>query len=218
MRGNASILWSSPPQFELVPTPDPEVDIGALSDGEWNGSLLRVTKFSEVALTVVPSSYGHLAAARRGDGNSDSLFLAVTGVTRIGEGFVLGKRANNVTDAGLWEFAPSGGVQRLPLEHQILTEAKEELGVSVNSLSVGSPFALYTDASAFTADVIIPLRVNLSVTQFLSTFVPGEYERVEIVHADQFKSLLRENSANLSAVTRFIAGLINEGKLDTFTY
>jgi len=218
MRGNASILWSSPPQFELVPTPDPEVDIGALSDGEWNGPLLRVTQFSEVVLTVVPSTYGHLAEARRGDGTSDPIFLAVTGVTRIGEGFVLGKRSKDVTDGGLWEFAPSGGVQRLPIEHQIRTEAMEEFGVSNDSLSIGNPVALYVDASAFTADLIIPLRVNLSVTEFLSTFVPAEYERVEIVHADQVKSFLRENSFNLSAVTRFIAGLINEGQADILAY
>jgi hypothetical protein len=216
MRGNASILWSSPPQLELVPTPDPEVDIGALSDGEWNGSLLRVIEFSEVALTVVPSFYGHLAAARRGDGTGEPLFLAVTGVTRIGEGFVLGKRANDVTDGGLWEFAPSGGVQRLPIEHQILTEATEELGVSVDSLSVGSPVALYVDSIEFTADLIIPLRVNLTLTEFLSTFVPGEYERVEVVHAGQVETFLSRNSAELSAVTRFIVALIDEGKLGIF--
>ena len=216
MRGNASILWSAPPQFELVPTPDPEVDIGALSDGEWNGSLLRVTHFSEVSLTVVPSSYGHLAAARRGGGPSDPLFLAVTGVTRIGEALVLGKRANDVTDGGTWEFAPSGGVQRLPIEHQMLTEATEELGVSVDSLSIGSPVALFVDSIAFTADLIIPLRVNLSVAQFISTFVPGEYERVEVLHADQVGTFLSHNSADLSAVTPFIAGLIDEGKLAIF--
>jgi hypothetical protein len=213
MRGNASILWSAPPKIELVPTPDPDVGNSALLDGEWDGSLLRVTGFSDTEITVVPSSYGHLAAARRGDTTGDPLFLAVTGVTRIGEGIVLGKRANSVTDGGAWEFAPSGGVQSLPIEHQILTEATEELGVPVRALSVGKPIALWADAGAFTADVVIPLRVNLSAAEFLRIFTAGEYEKVEVVHADQVKAFLQERSLQITAVTDFVISLITSGAI-----
>lgn len=216
MRGNASILWASPPRIELVPAPDSDVAAAVLSDGEWNGSLLRVIGFSNSNLTLVPSSYSHLAAARSGDGMGNPLFLAVTGVTRVQGGFVLGKRAMHVSNGGKWEFAPSGGVQSLPIEEQMIAEAVEELGVTANSLSIGLPVALYADASEFTADVVIPLQVDLSATQLLSVFTPGEYDSIQIMGSEQLSKLLREDSEILTGVTRFAAGLITEGHKDLF--
>ena len=213
MRGNASILWASPPRIELVSTPDPEVWPDALAHGEWDGPLLRVVRYTDRDIAVVPSSYGHLAAARRGLGLTDPLFLAVTGITVIEGGVVLGKRASSVADSGAWEFAPSGGVQGLPIENQIRTEATEELGITSQSISVGNPAALFVDASAFTADIVIPLQVNISIDEFLRNFSTGEYDEIEVVPMDQVRGFLLKQSLRCASVTNYVASLISSEAL-----
>ena len=213
MRGNASIIWRHPPQIEMVLEQAPKRSTMSGISGFWNGPLLRVIHFSETEVKVVRSSYEKLVQARLGEDATGPLFLAVSGVARVGNGFVLGKRAREVSAGGVWEFAPAGGVQDLPVEEQLLNETVEELFVRPRDVEIGQLVAMYVDSEAFTADLIIPMSLNMSEKELYANFIPTEYEEIAVVNGNQLTEFLSKNSPKIFPVTQFIASLIDQGEL-----
>jgi len=97
--------------------------------------------------------------------------LAVTGFLRCADGVVFGRRGKDVRqDAGLWELAPSGGVdvervgdgETVDVIDQLLQELSEELGLCQGDVFGAFPFCMVSDSQSHVIDIAIELQSKLN--------------------------------------------------------
>lgn len=119
--------------------------------------------------------------------------LGVSGLVRSPDGLVFALRGAAVAaDAGLWELAPSGGVDDVCRDSDgvlsplfaLLTELEEELNVPRDRASKARPFVLVDDRAAHVCDIGFDIDVDCSAAELATCFAArhtAEYEDMVIV-------------------------------------
>jgi hypothetical protein len=142
---------------------------GALFDGR----LFSVSHASEREIRGWFSDYRWWVAQRCDASLRDALRvrpLGVTGLVRAGDATLFGRRAERVLmNPGGWELAPSGGVEPsardasgdLSLVAQLLSEAREELGLDTSRAERAAPFALIEDEGTGVLDAFVSVELTL---------------------------------------------------------
>lgn len=145
--------------------------------------------------------------------------LAVSGLVRLAEGVVFGRRAETVTqDPGCWELAPSGGIGpacRVPgglidVEAQLRSELDEELGVSPRHITSLALLGVVIDDSSGVVDVCYRIELDVGQEALCSAFTTrasSEYGEIRVVDAQALPSFLAEADAALSPVSRKLLGV-----------
>ena len=105
--------------------------------------------------------------------------LAVTGLTRVEEGWLLGKRADDTTqDPGRWELVPAGGFSlqarvpphRLSPTVQLGLELEEELNLDPARIEGAVPRFLVEDAKDGVWDLVYELMLDVSLAEVQRAF------------------------------------------------
>jgi hypothetical protein len=137
----------------------------------FDGPILTVVEHRGRRLTLAGTTYRYAMAARRDPWVREALKLrplAVSGLLFCPAGLVFGRRARDVEQgAGLWELAPSGGVEApadgVPdLADEILRELREEVGLWPEQVTVREPLGLIVDPESGTTDVVMPMTTEVS--------------------------------------------------------
>ncbi len=192
----------------------------------FNGRLFSIEHFNQERITGWLAEYRWFIAQRRDPSLYKALRvrpLGVTGVLCCADGIVFGRRADHVEmDAGLWELAPSGGVDgsqldamnKLDLGAHLLTELKEEIGIQETAIS--SPptaFAIVEDQFSHVTDVGLIVRVDYSAAQVLGIFAAlknREYVELEVIPANGTSSFLGRQGVALAEVSRALLDSVIE--------
>ncbi len=135
-----------------------------------DGSIFSVTELSPTRIggSFVPYRR-FLAQACRPDLPRLVRPLAVTGLTSVAEGIVLGCRADRVTqDVGCWELVPAGGVDEgartaggtVSLAAQLVTELGEEAGIAADPAGARL-LALVEDEDGGVVDAVLRLHLPM---------------------------------------------------------
>jgi len=188
---------------DLAPAPAIKSEIDALweaatrqSPDLFDGPVLSVISLSANRLQLARASYRHVVAARSSPRIKELLGLrplAVSGILTCPQGLVLGRRGHAVsTGAGLWELAPSGGMEyeagdaKPDFTTQILKELREEIGLAPDLVRVGQPVGMVEVTQSACIDMVIPLATDLSADEILAahrTLGSAEYGELRIVPA-----------------------------------
>jgi len=161
----------------------------------YNGSLVSVVEVADGEVTVRPSEYRLLVAARREPALRQALAvrpLAVSGLVRLAAGVVLGRRADEVSyAAGVWELVPSGGIEpsdaaegEIDARSRLLAELEEEIHVTPERVVSAEPFALIHDTREELFDIAFDITIDLEPDDLLEAFERSErreYSAIEVV-------------------------------------
>jgi len=170
---------------DLTPAPAIRSEIDALweaairqSPDLFDGPVLSAISLTAERLELVRASYRHVVAARRSPRLNEFLRLrplAVSGILTCPQGVVLGRRGGVVSqNAGLWELAPSGGVEydaadvEPDFAAQILKELREEIGLAPDHVRIGSSIGMIEVAESACIDMVIPLATDLSAEEIVA--------------------------------------------------
>lgn len=155
----------------------------AVVDGVWrralrvaeslhDGRILTVSSISRTEIVVSPVAYRYWYAQFTAGVPLGIRPLAVTGVLRLANGFLMGQRSRALLeDGGLWEFAPSGGVQAPTDEAtgvvdphaQVVVEAREELNINASDLGHGEPLAIIENEITRVVDLVYMYRPAIDI-------------------------------------------------------
>lgn len=141
--------------------------------------------------------------------------LAVTGVTRVAEGILLGRRSAQTTqDAGLWELVPAGSIDRgledgtVDPRPVLLAELHEELGIPEEAVdAIDTPQWLAEDEEPGVFDLVMGVTLRVAMGEVERLF--GERPTDEtaalrcVAHAD-VGALLGSESEALAPVSRAV--------------
>lgn len=162
----------------------------------FNGQTFTATGISTERIDGHFVEYRRLVAQLRDKALYDSLELhpvAVSGVLECRDGIVFGHRnAGTTHDAGMWELAPSGGVDQscvgkngsVDIRRQILAELTEELGFDGSGIDEIKTLCLIEDSETHLVDIALSLKTGLSGADIVATHAArasDEYEAIEIV-------------------------------------
>ncbi len=138
--------------------------------------------------------------------------LAVNGVIRCADGFVVARRSKRaVYQASLWQCAPAGSVERrgqddrVDLAGQVAAELEEELGLRVDQCAVGSPLAAVAHPSSGVVDVGIPIETTLgfaAIRERHRSFGNEEYEALALIGDMEVDAWLAERADTVAPPTR----------------
>ena len=136
--------------------------------------------------------------------------LGVSALTSSPEGVVLGLRNLATTqNAGLWELAPSGGLDpaccddqaRVDFKAQILSELREELGLEPDQVDDPVPFCLLEDRHSRVLDIGVALHTSLPGAEILAAHrvkASNEYLQVSVVPPAELSAFLARSGAGLA--------------------
>ncbi len=166
----------------------------------YNGPLVSVTDVSPDRLVVRPSEYRHLVAARRDRRLRSALGvrpLAISGLVRVGDAVVIGRRGDHVSyEPGVWELVPSGGIEpgdardgEIDPRDRLLAELAEEAFVSSEAVVGAEPFLLVQDTRDDLFDLALEVVLDIDPAELLDRFERAseasdrvwEYSRLEVV-------------------------------------
>lgn len=108
--------------------------------------------------------------------------LGVSGLLVCSDGIVFGRRNVTVTqDPGLWELAPSGGIDpscrkedgRIDAVGHVLREMHEEIGAGAEHVSSASPFVVIENTDSHVIDIGIDIKISLGEEEILRLFRRG---------------------------------------------
>ncbi|MBS0959485.1 NUDIX hydrolase [Acetobacter thailandicus] len=95
--------------------------------------------------------------------------LAVTGLLRTPQGYVLGRRhPSSVYQGNFWQSPPAGSIEKreasdaVNLKEQLLAEAEEELGLPPDSIEVSSPRLIVRHPGTRILDVCLYMTTHLT--------------------------------------------------------
>ncbi len=215
--------------------PDLEVELDGLweransdrSKPLFNGKIFSVTSLNEalikglfidyrlyVAQTLRPELFAQLAVRP----------LGVSALTVSPDGVVIGQRNLTTTqNPGLWELAPSGGVDpencnadgEIDIKAHILGELYEELGLGTDEVDDPLPFCLLDDSQSHVLDIGVLLHTRLSKAAILEShrnLASDEYLQVEVVAPAEVDSFLARPDVELAPESRLL--LQDRGLLD----
>jgi len=153
----------------------------------FNGCVYSLIEHAPQRIVVRVSDYRHLTAWRRApELAAQGLALRPVGVTGLllaRDGVVFGRRAGHLAaDAGLWETAPAGGLDRLDPAGLLREELHEELGLDPAAASAPRPLALIEARGVF--DIVFRLETTLDRAALIAAHrraASDEYAELAIV-------------------------------------
>jgi hypothetical protein len=132
----------------------------------YDGRAYSLAERTQTLLSLRETDYRHLLAQRRDPELYAALGLRPVGVTGIlicREGVVLGLRADHVAaDAGLWEPAPAGGLDRPDPAAQLMEELAEELGVAPARVKPPLVRGLIEDTESHVLDILYRIETDMA--------------------------------------------------------
>ena len=171
-------------------------------DRLFEGPVLSLVSHAPDRLVVSPMTYRHLIAARRRPALRAAIGVRPVGVTGLvvcRDGLVLGRRAGHVAaDAGLWEPAPAGGLDRPDPAGVLLGELREELGLSGADAGTPEPIGMIEDPGAGTLDILMRLPCPLDAAAVRQAHRAGG--------SDEYSELAIVPPAGIAAFLRHVAG------------
>jgi hypothetical protein len=197
----------------------------------FNGNLFSVDQLGDTEIAGWLAEYRWFLAQRREPALRTELRvnpLAVTGILCCTEGVVIGRRAANVEmDAGLWEFAPSGGIDgsatgsagEIDLVHPLIVELEEELGILAREISGPTrPIAIVEDRGSHVTDIGLVVEVSLSMAEIRrrhSALANREYVEIDVmpVAALSRHQEAGSRSRQLSAASQAFASVVVRSKM-----
>lgn len=167
-----------------------------------DGPIYTVVDIAADRMVVRPMAYRHLVALRLEPGLAAAGLalrpVGVTGVVRCTDGVVLGRRAAHVAaDAGLWEPAPSGGLDRPDPAAQLMDELGEELGVAARLVATPPRICGLvenTDRGAF--DILFQVTLRLDASALLALHrdaATDEYSELAVVPPAALRAFLNSH-------------------------
>ncbi|HXP31155.1 MAG TPA: hypothetical protein VN832_08700 [Stellaceae bacterium] len=192
-------------------------EMQARGTGLYDGRIYTLIAYRRNRLTVRPMQYRHLIARRR----VPELALAglalrplgVTGLLTCPDGIVLGRRAAHVAaDAGLWEPAPAGSLDRLDPAALLLDELGEELGLTPAQVTPPVPCGLVEDLASGVVDILFTLKTDLDAAALNAAHRErgsGEYTDIAVVAPAALPDFLAAHEGALLPVLR---GMLRHGR------
>lgn len=187
-------------------------------DTLFDGRLFSIIEREPGRITGWFAPYSWYVAQRRDPALLSALNvrpMGVTGIMLCADGLVLGRRGSMVeSDAGLWECAPSGGIDGLfrdtaggiDLAGQILAELEEETGLSPALLAAPPlPVALTDDPAVNITDVGLLLRLRATAAEIAAAFAPlagREYAELTVVPLADVPAFLARQADRVGTVSR----------------
>ena len=165
----------------------------------FNGAILNAVSIANNLIECDIREYKYLVAQSSQPDFFNTLKiqpLAVCGLLKCSNGWVIGKRANqNLQYGRKWEFVPSGGLspteQKAQSFHsinyvnQILIELNEEIGLSRDSVDQIDVLCIVEDVIDHIFDIVIELDCShLSLSQITDShnhFGSSEYEQIDSI-------------------------------------
>lgn len=191
----------------------------------FDGPLLSVRSLrvadgtAHIAAEVV--GYRDFVVQRRGLADLGVRPLGVTGVTRAGDGVLLGRRSPRATQyPSLWEPVPAGSVAPSDaadvLEDQLLAELREETGIGRDEVETVAVVGVVDDDVDGVVDVCFALTVpeavaRRSVAEHVS---PGEHDELTLRSASAARELAADATAavpTLGPMLRLALGDLHTG-------
>ncbi|KDE21037.1 phosphohydrolase [Acetobacter aceti 1023] len=130
--------------------------------------------------------------------------LAVVGLLRTPEGYVLGRRhPSSIYQGNFWQSPPAGSIEKrtntqgVHLAEQILAEAKEELGLDAQSLQVSRPLMAVRHPKTRVLDIGLMLKTPLSfknVKESWEHHANREYDQLACVPAQNIATWMAQNA------------------------
>jgi hypothetical protein len=187
----------------------------------FNGRILSATEIGAGRIAGYADEYRRFIAQRQ----RPDLFaelrvrpVAVSGLLRCPDGIVFGRRAGFTTeDAGMWELAPSGGVDtsgihgvsRADLKLQILAELREEIGLTPDKIEA-IPFCVVEDPDSHVVDVGIRLEApDLTAAAVLGAHRErgsAEYSELVVVASANVAEFIERTPPGVASASRAILG------------
>ena len=145
--------------------------------------------------------------------------LAVSGLLRVREGLVFGRRADHTTEhPGLWELVPSGGIDetarrpggKIAAEAQLLAELDEELSAPAASIRSVRPLALVGDRQTRVCDIAFEVALDLPYAALTASFAGNdndEYTELRLVSPEEIGSFVEEHSPGVVPSSVAILGV-----------
>ena len=142
--------------------------------------------------------------------------LAVTGLCRCEGEIILGRRSVHVTqDPGLWEFVPSGGIDRssqrvngsLDIASQISQELLEETGLKPALIESVSPRYVIEDTSSHVFDVVADVILNppaKEVKDALDQTRSPEIDDFQVLDSKGIKSFFKDHQRHIASMSRYL--------------
>ncbi len=163
----------------------------------FDGPVLSLVEHSPSRLLARRLRYRHLVAGRKEPEIARALELrsiGVTGVLTCADGLVLGQRGGKVSfDAGLWEPAPAGGLDRPDWREVLADELGEELGLPVDNVRSWTPVALVEDSSTGVVDLVCRIATDLGSVDIERAYARSgspEYGRIAVVPPEELTAFL----------------------------
>ncbi|MBL6945296.1 MAG: NUDIX hydrolase [Rhodospirillales bacterium] len=181
-----------------------------LGDALVNGPTLSLVDYQPHRLTLQPAEYRHVMARRHAPDLVDAGLavrpLGVTGVLSCSEGIVLGRRGAKVaSDAGVWEAAPAGGLDRSDPAAQVLEELREELGLEASRVAPPVACGLVEDVASGVFDIVFRLHTAATAEEVLAahkTMGTDEYAELAIVKQADMATFLEAERDHLLPALR----------------
>ncbi len=185
----------------------------------FNGKILSAVEVSTGQILGRFAEYRHLIAQRARPELFDALRVrpvAVSGLLKLADGIVFGKRSGTVTqDAGLWELVPSGGVDtskisvagEVDYRAQIKTELREEIGIEDDLILSVRPFCLIDDIDSHVLDIGIELELSLStkeVQQIHCELANNEYDVLRVVPFAGVDAFISDRASKIVGISRML--------------
>lgn len=183
--------------------------VSQLDDNRIIGGFTGYRRF--VAQTLQPELFDHLKVRS----------LAVSGFMTCPDGVVFGHRSETVLqDGGLWELAPSGGIDEqaltadggIDLQGQILRELEEETGLTAAQVASVEPWRLVEDDQSHVIEAILRIAVTAGREAILAahgTTSGGEYSTIEVVPAAALAAFMDKPMVGVSRLLIAESGLLD---------
>ena len=148
--------------------------------------------------------------------------LAVSGLLRVGEGLVFGRRAVHTTEyPGLWELVPSGGIDetarrpggRIAAEAQLVAELEEELCAPAVSIRSVRPLALVNDRQTKVCDIAFEVVLDLPYADLAASFAghaSDEYTELRLVSSEELGTFVEEQTPGVVPSSVAILGVAGQ--------
>lgn len=194
----------------------------------FNGQIMSANTVSIKEIHGYIAEYRYLIAQRAKPELFEELQIrpvAISGLFECADGFVFGRRAKSVTqDAGLWELVPSGGIDTSMINNknsnakidyikQILTELRQEIGITSDFVSNIRSFCLVEDTNSHVLDIGIAMQSPLSGPQILEYHknnATKEYDKLYISPTNEINNFIQCKNSQLIEVSKNLIQLYYE--------